>query len=163
MIKTLVNYIHYNVDELKLKFAIRMADKAHAQNGKRYFVMPDEKDRLIIMHRPSFKKLKNSGRMSYHAKVADLIRESFYFTPYSVNVKKQNDHPSFCEYKDNTSFLTIETESIIPSTQESKRIMFHKYMKESRLQRKNKYRLPLLARLKLKFKILAIQYKLAVK
>lgn len=163
MIKTLVNYIHYNVDELKLKFAIHMADKAHAQNGKRYFVMPDEKDRLIIMHRPSFKKLKNSGRMSYHAKVADLIRESFYFTPYSVSVKKQNDHPSSCEHKDQISFLTIETESITPSIQKSKRIMFHKYMKESRLQRKNKYRLPLLARLKLKFKILAIQYKLAVK
>lgn len=143
MIKSLVNYIHYNVDELKLKFAIHMANKAHAQNGKRYFVMPDDKDRLIIMHRPSFRKLKHTGRMSYNAKVKDLKRESFYFTPYTSNM--------------------IEEEIIIPEVQEAKRIMFHKYMKESRLRKKNTYRLPFLIRLKLKFKLLVIQYKMATR
>lgn len=146
MIKSLVNYIHYNVDELKLKFAIHMANKAHAQNGKRYFVMPDEKDRLIIMHRPSFRKLKHSGQVSYQAKVKDLIRESFYFTPYT-----------------NTARCNVEKEIISPEVQESKRIMFHKYMKESRLRKKNAYRLPFLVRLKLRFKLLVIQYKMATR
>lgn len=146
MIKSLVNYIRYNVDELKLKFAIHMANKAHAQNGKRYFVMPDEKDRLIIMHRPSFRKLKHSGQVSYQAKVKDLIRESFYFTPYT-----------------NTARCNVEKEIISPEVQESKRIMFHKYMKESRLRKKNAYRLPFLVRLKLRFKLLVIQYKMATR
>lgn len=163
MIKQLVNYIHYNVDELKLKFAIYMAIKAHKQNGKRYFVMPDEKDRLIIMHRPSFRKLKHTGQMSYAAKVNDLIRESFYFTPYSVGIKKKNNHPAYCNNRDNASYCTVETEAITPEIQEAKRLMFHRYMKESRIRKKNTPRLPFLSRLKIRLKILAIQYKMAVR
>lgn len=164
MIKKIVDYIHYNVDELKLKFAIHMADKAHSQNGKRYYVMPDEKDQLIIMHRPSFRKMKRSGQMSYQAKVVDLKRESFYFTPYYTGVKRdeQKDKPIFCDYKDNLSFLSIEIESITPEIQEAKRLMFHKYMKESRL-RKIHSRLPFLLRIKIRLKLLAIQYKMAIR
>lgn len=143
MIKKLVDYIHYNVDELKLKFAIHMANKAHAENGKRYYVMPDDKNQLIIMHRPSFRKMKHAGRISYQAKVADVKRESFYFTPYSS--------------KDE------EKEPITPNIQEAKRLMFHRYMKESRLQKRNAYRLPFLLRIKIRLKLLAIQYKMTVR
>lgn len=160
LITTLFDYIHYNVDELKLKLAIRMADKTHEKTGKRYFVMPDGNDKLIIMHRPSFRKLKQSGRISCAAKVKDLKRESFYFTPYSVGIKKKEDHPSFCECKDSSSFLTIEAEEITQISKESKRAMFHKYMKESRLRRKKEYRLPFLVRLKIRFKLLIIQCKM---
>jgi hypothetical protein len=143
MFKQLVNYIHYNVDELKLKFAIHMAIKAHNQNGKRYFVMPDEKDRLIIMHRPSFRKLKHDGQMSYSAKVSDLIRESFYFTPYSSR--------------------NVEMEAITPEIQEAKRLMFHRYMRASRIRKKNAPHLPFFTRLQIRLKILTIQYKMAIR
>lgn len=142
LITLLSHYIRYNIDELKLKLAIRMADKAHEKTGKRYFVMPDDKDKLIIMHRPSFRRLKQSGRISYVAKVSDLKRESFYFTPY---------------------FHKEEMEPITPSIRESKHIMFHRYMKESRLQRKNEYRLPFLVRLKIRFKLLIIQCKMELR
>ncbi|MDD3037156.1 hypothetical protein [Bacteroides sp.] len=163
LIRSLCDYIHYNVDELKLKLAIYMAQKAHSQNGKRYFVMPDERDRLIIMHRPSFRKLKHSGRISYAAKINDLKRESFYFTPYSNEIKTKNDHSTYCDSKDNTFFCTIESESITPDIQEAKRIMFHKYMKESRIRKKNTYHTPFLIRLKIRLKLLAIQYKIATR
>lgn len=166
LITLLSDYIHYNVDELKLKLAIRMADKAHEKTGKRYFVMPDAKDKLIIMHRPSFRRLKHSGRISYAAKVADLKRESFYYTPYSFETKRHESDVTFSKFgytKTNiaiSDFCNIEMESITPSIRESKRAMFHKYMKESRLQRKNEYRLPFLVRLKIRFKLLIIQCKM---
>lgn len=143
LITLLSNYIYYNVDELKLKLAIRLADKTHARTGKRYFVMPDDKDKLIIMHRPSFRSLKHTGRMSYSAKIVDLKRESFYFTPYT--------------------FQCQEKEAITPTTMEAKRIMFHQYMKESRITRKKEFRLPLLTRLRIRLKLLVIQYKMAVR
>lgn len=143
IITLLSDYFHYSVDGLKLKLAIHMADKAYQRTGKRYFVMPDDKDKLIIMHRPSFRRLKHTGRMSYCAKIIDLKKESFYFTPYSFQDKNM--------------------EIITPSIQESKWIMFHRYMKDSRTRRKNEVRLPFLVRLRIRFKLLITHYKMSTR
>lgn len=69
---------------IRLAEAIRQADKAHAQTGERYYVMPasGESGQLVIMDRYSFRKLKHKGYITYKAKVADLERECFYCTPY---------------------------------------------------------------------------------
>ena len=74
---------------LNLWLAIRKANKAYAlaemnnQKDKRYYVMPDENDKLIVLCRDEFRKLKKYKRMDEKARVVHLIRESFYYTPYS--------------------------------------------------------------------------------
>lgn len=69
---------------LRLTEAIRRADKAHSENGERYYVMPAGSNsvQLIIMDRLNFRKLKQKGYVSRTAKVFDLERECFYCTPY---------------------------------------------------------------------------------
>lgn len=69
---------------LRLNEAVRQADKAHAENGSRYYVMPTSgtSGQLVIMDRNNFRKLKHKGYISYRAFVGDLERECFYCTPY---------------------------------------------------------------------------------
>lgn len=69
---------------LRLAEAVRQADKAHAETGGRYYVMPasGKKGQLIIMDRYNFRKLKHKGYITNEATVADLERECFYCTPY---------------------------------------------------------------------------------
>ncbi len=37
---------------LRLKYAIRLAEREHRRHGDRFYVMPDHRDRLIVMRRP---------------------------------------------------------------------------------------------------------------
>lgn len=69
---------------LRLREAVRKADEAHLETGERYYVMPASADdcKLIVMDRRNFRKLKQKGYITRKAYVADLERESFYFTPY---------------------------------------------------------------------------------
>lgn len=69
---------------LRLREAVRKADKAHQQTGERYYVMPASADgcKLVIMDRANFRKLKQKGYVTHKAHVSDLERECFYFTPY---------------------------------------------------------------------------------
>ncbi|MGN0875331.1 MAG: hypothetical protein ACI4OZ_09115 [Akkermansia sp.] len=69
---------------LQLHTAIRQADRAHAVTGQRYYVLPLQapKPKLIVIDRTAFRKLRTKGSASPHAKIRDLIQESFYFTPY---------------------------------------------------------------------------------
>ena len=70
---------------LRLREAIKMADKAHSQTGKRYYVMPQHNSggkRLIVMDRYNFRRLKLKHYIHNEASVFDLIRECFYCTPY---------------------------------------------------------------------------------
>lgn len=69
-------------DYTRLYYAVKKADEIHARTGDRYYVMPGENGKLIIMNRFEFRKLKQKGYISRKASVDDLIRESFYFTPY---------------------------------------------------------------------------------
>lgn len=66
---------------LRLKHAIQKAEKAHRKNGERFYVMPDDRDRLIIMRRKGMRRLRRYGLMDNRVRVRDLVKESFYFTP----------------------------------------------------------------------------------
>lgn len=69
---------------LRLREAVRKADEAYKQTGKRHYVMPsfggDRK--LLIMDRSNFRILKRKGYIPDKALVHDLMLESFYFTPH---------------------------------------------------------------------------------
>jgi hypothetical protein len=93
MIKKFFVYIYANID---LWLAINKAEKAHrgeyvvgnnrdgsprySVKGVRYYVMPDDKNRLIIMTRSQMHRFRTSKRMSNEVKVKHLLSESFYFT-----------------------------------------------------------------------------------
>lgn len=96
---------------LRLTEAIRQADKAHAETGGRYYVMPvsGKNGQLIVMDRANFRKLKHKRYISPDAKVADLERECFYCTPYRNGNGKMPGNIAgmrrkvYYEWLDNTS------------------------------------------------------------
>lgn len=69
---------------LRLREAVRQADKAHSENGGRYYVMPTSgtSGQLVIMDRANFRKLKQKGYVNRKTFVNDLEAECFYCTPY---------------------------------------------------------------------------------
>ncbi|MDE6468851.1 MAG: hypothetical protein K2L28_08160 [Muribaculaceae bacterium] len=70
---------------LRLREAIKMADKAHQQTGKRYYVMPQHGSggkNLVVMDRFNFRRLKMKHYIHREARVFDLVRECFYCTGY---------------------------------------------------------------------------------
>lgn len=68
--------------ETVYSLAVRKADNAHSENGERYYVMPSEDGRLVIVDRRNFRILKRKNYISKDASVADMQRECFYCTPY---------------------------------------------------------------------------------
>ena len=72
-------------DYLQLREAVRLADMAHEKDNDRYYVMPSEDGKLIVMDRKNFRKLKQKHYISHEAKVIDLMWESFYYTPNKGN------------------------------------------------------------------------------
>ena len=73
----LVKFVAY----LRLREAVNLADKAHAETGQRYYVVPSA-NKLVILDRKNFRILKHKNYINYSARVNNLIVESFYFTPY---------------------------------------------------------------------------------
>lgn len=69
---------------LRLREAVRQADKAHSENRQRYYVMPTSgtSGQLVIMDRNNFRKLKQKHYIKYGTFVRDLEVECFYCTPY---------------------------------------------------------------------------------
>lgn len=70
---------------LRLREAIKMADKAHRQTGHRYYVMPQHGSggkKLVVMDRHNFRRLKLKHYIHHEARVFDLVRECFYCPPY---------------------------------------------------------------------------------
>lgn len=87
--KKIRKFIIIQAASLRLWYAVKQADKAYelaiAENkrDKRYYVMPDYNDKLIVMCRSEFRKLKIMKRMNREAQIKHLLKESFYFTPYA--------------------------------------------------------------------------------
>lgn len=69
---------------LRLRRAVALADEAYLSTGTRHYVMPGSGPRceLLVMDRRNFRKLKQKGYISDRALVADMVKESFYFTPH---------------------------------------------------------------------------------
>lgn len=93
---------------LRLREAVRRADKAHIENGQRYYVMPTSgtSGQLVIMDRNNFRKLKQKHYINTHTSVRDLEVECFYSTPYrngmgelppDVIAKKRKQYYSWLE------------------------------------------------------------------
>lgn len=89
MIKRLRRFFITLRAHVRLWVATAKADRAYADaelknsKDKRFYVMPDADDKLIIMNRSQFRKLKQYKYMDGDVQVKHLIKESFYFTPYS--------------------------------------------------------------------------------
>lgn len=70
---------------LQLREAVIRADRAHEENGARYYVLPwqttDGKPKLIIMDRKNFRILRSKHYISRNVRMNDLWVECFYFTP----------------------------------------------------------------------------------
>lgn len=88
------------IDYLRYREAVRKADKAHAESGERYYVMPTIGDKgkpaLVILDRFNFRKLKKKHYIPHVASVRDLTNECVYLTPY----------------RDGTGFLTKEAMAV---------------------------------------------------
>lgn len=70
---------------LRLREAVKMADKVHCKTGQRYYVMPQHYSggrKLIVMDRYNFRRLKMKHYVHQDARVRDLVRECFYCTGY---------------------------------------------------------------------------------
>lgn len=65
---------------LQLREAIRQAEEAHAADGNRYYVMPADNGKLVIMDRRNFRLLKRKHYVNANANCHNLMVESFYFT-----------------------------------------------------------------------------------
>ena len=79
--KKIIYFFRFNIARLQYWYAARKADKLHEKFGERFYVMPDEKDKLIVFNRMAFRKYKRAGRITREAFVEDMVRECFYFTP----------------------------------------------------------------------------------
>lgn len=95
----MINYFIFIKAQIMLWFASRQADKAYRGQYKigryrdgspqymrpnvRYYIMPDENDKLICMNRQEFHKLRLKKQMSQEVLVKHLNKECFYFTPHA--------------------------------------------------------------------------------
>lgn len=91
---------------LRLREAVIKADVAHSKDGDRYYVVPSTDGTLIVMDRKNFKILRRKGYINRNVYVKDLVRESFYFTPYQggngyitkeFRRMKMKEYYSWCE------------------------------------------------------------------
>ena len=77
---------------LRLKEAIRIADKAHEENGKRYYVLPNGRThKLIVTDRNNYRQLRHKGYYQNSAKMIDVKKASFYYTAHKNGEGKSTD------------------------------------------------------------------------
>ena len=93
---------------LRLKEAIRQAEKAHQVNGQRYYVMPTSgtSGQLIIMDRANFRKLKQKRYINRSTFVSDLEQECFYCTAYRNGTGKLSSSDIQAKRQQYYSWLT---------------------------------------------------------
>lgn len=73
---------------LRLSIAILIADLKQRAYNRRYWVLPDPKDRLIALCNRDIKRLKKLKIMDRKVDFIHLLSESFYYTPLDRNNKK---------------------------------------------------------------------------
>ena len=93
--------------KLNLQRAIRMAEEAHKNNGKRYYVMPSQNGKLIVMDRANFRKLRQKHYIPQDRKITDATEACFYFTANGagetmskeLRQEKERKYRAFLSYK----------------------------------------------------------------
>lgn len=68
----------------ELDDAIIAAETMFRMTGKRHYVIADNKNRLRVFTWSQLKQMKKQGLFSATVKENDFIKESFYYTPYSL-------------------------------------------------------------------------------
>ncbi len=98
---------------LRLHEAVRRADKAHSENGQRYYVMPTSgtSGQLVIMDRNNFRKLKQKHYINFNTFVRDLEVECFYCTPYRNGAGKLSAEAVALKRRQYFSWLEAITKS----------------------------------------------------
>lgn len=87
-----MNIIKKFLAYLRLKEAIRIADKAHEENGKRYYVLPNGRThKLIVTDRNNYRQLRHKGYYQNSAKMIDVKKASFYYTAHKNREGKPTD------------------------------------------------------------------------
>ena len=87
-----MNMIEKFIAYLRLKEAIRIADKAHEENGKRYYVIPNGRThKLIVTDRNNYRQLRHKGYYQNSAKMIDVKNASFYYTAHKNGEGKSTD------------------------------------------------------------------------
>lgn len=66
---------------LRFREAVKKADEAHLINGQRYYVLPTEDGKLVIMDRKNFRGLRRKGYLSSSVSIAILANSCIYCTP----------------------------------------------------------------------------------
>lgn len=80
LLKTVLAAFVLQRASMRLRYAVRLAERAHRKSGERYYVMPDHRDRLIVMRRSGMRRLRRYGYMDSHVRMRDVMRECFYCT-----------------------------------------------------------------------------------
>ena len=78
-----MNIFYHIKDHLRLREAIKQADKAYQENNQRFYVMPVNNGQLIVLNRDNFRILKRKRYIPQKTNMQDVVRECFYCTPYS--------------------------------------------------------------------------------
>lgn len=87
-----MNIIEKFLAYLRLKEAIRIADKAHEENGKGYYVLPNGRThKLIVTDRNNYRQLRHKGYYQNSAKMIDVKKASFYYTAHKNGEGKSTD------------------------------------------------------------------------
>ena len=118
--KKKMNWFSYWLANVKWKYAVHLADKAHKNTNERYFVMPYKK-KLIILNRKQFRRLKDKRFMYRGVYVKDVIKECFYFTP------DRGGNYFSTEGKNDAQMDATERDAKIAAIKEAKRKMWIEY------------------------------------
>jgi len=68
-------------EEKAIKKAKKLAQRRHAVDGRRYYVLPDWNGDLMVLNNREIDQLKRHGVMSKRVNVKHLLDEAVYFTP----------------------------------------------------------------------------------
>ena len=73
---------------IQLSAAIKLCNLKQKAFNRRYFVIFDHNDKLISLCRDDIKQLKRMRKIQKGVSHIDLMENSFYYTPLSVNNDK---------------------------------------------------------------------------
>ena len=82
---SLKGYFALQRRRLQLKIAAHVADLKQRAYNKRYYVLPDENNKLRALCKDDVRLLKRMGMMKKSVSHLDIMRECFYFTKVHLN------------------------------------------------------------------------------
>ena len=75
---------------LMLYEAVQQADSARVQYGRRFYVMPTQDGKLVVMDKFDLRRMKVKHLIDKKCNVETLLHESFYFTPLGSGLGEIN-------------------------------------------------------------------------